>query len=94
MRRVTEFLIGVVFTMAFFIVPMGVAGTIETHYYRTAEVVAISGDEITVTDTTDNEWLFYGDGYTEGDKVKMLMFTNYTDNTIYDDEIVKVKIVK
>lgn len=86
--------VGIVVAFVMLVVPAGVAGTIETHYTREGVVIAIEGSDVVVCDTTDNEWVFEGEGYIEGDKVSMLMFNAYTDNTIYDDEIVRVKIVK
>lgn len=67
------------------------AGNIETHYTRIAEVVSAKGSSITVLDNSDHYWTFEGDGYAEGDKVSLKMFTNYTDDNIYDDEIISVK---
>lgn len=77
----------------FFVLP-GIAGYIENHYTREATVICVNEDEIIVNDKTGNKWAFYGTDYTEGDTVKMKMFTNYTDSNIYDDEIIDVKIVK
>ncbi len=81
-----------VFLLVFIVMP-GIAGNIETHYNREGVVIAIQGDEILVEDTTENVWSFVGDGFIEGDRVKMRMFTNCTDSNIYDDEIEKVEII-
>lgn len=67
------------------------AGNIETHYMRTAEVTSVNGSSVTVLDNSDHYWIFEGDGYAEGDKVNLKMFTNYTDDNIYDDEIISIK---
>ena len=36
----------------------------------------------------------YGKSYLIGEKVKLVMFNNYTESNIHDDEIVNVKIIK
>ena len=61
------------------------------HYYKKAEVVEIEGDVIVVEDDDGYLWEFYGDDYKIGQQVEMKMFTNYTHNIIFDDEIKKVK---
>ena len=65
---------------------------IETHYYRDAKVTSVSGQLVTVEDKCGYVWEFYADGYRAGDEVRMLMDTNCTDNNIYDDEIITVKL--
>lgn len=45
---------------------------------------------VVVRDTRGHEWGFYGDGYNKGDKIKLTMSTNHTDNFIRDDEIIAV----
>ena len=76
----------------FFIAPI-IAGTIETTYTMNAEIVGISGDLVLLEDSTGEIWEFYGEGFHVGDNVKVRFFTNYTDNTRYDDEVEKVKII-
>ena len=61
------------------------------HYYEKAEVVEIEGDVIVVEDENGYLWEFYGDDYKIGQQVEMKMFTNYTPDIIFDDEIKKVK---
>lgn len=65
---------------------------IETHYYRNGEVISVSGQLVEVEDFAGLTWEFYADGFRVGDEVRMLMDTNCTDNTVYDDEIVNVKL--
>lgn len=65
---------------------------IETHYYRDAKVTSVSGQLVTVEDRCGYVWEFYADGYRTGDEVRMLMDTHCTDNNIYDDEIITVKL--
>lgn len=91
-NEVVEFIIGVVAFFFFFIALPGIAGHFEHHYNREAEVVEISGDVIIVEDACGFEWEFFGNGFEVGQKVKMRMFTNYTHENIFDDEIKKVEI--
>lgn len=69
------------------------AGNLETHYSRQAVVTSVKENEIVVLDNSDHVWAFEGDGYKVGDKVTLKMFTNYTDDNIYDDEIISVKML-
>lgn len=64
----------------------------ETHYCRSAEVTNVNKQCVEVTDSADNVWEFYGDGFRTGDKVRLYMFNNGTDSNIYDDEIEDVKL--
>ena len=91
-KEIKEFIIGlVVFCFAFVLLP-GIAGYFEHHYARQAEVVEVCGDAVLVEDTCGFEWEFYGEWFEVGQQVKMKMFTNYTHDIIFDDEIEKVEI--
>ena len=92
MRKYNEIIVGVVMFLLVFIVLPGLAGNYEHHYTREAEVVEVSDDVIVVEDNCGYLWEFYGNGYEVGQQVKMKMFTNYTHDTIFDDEIEKVEI--
>lgn len=71
------------------IVAFLIIGHIESHYTTMATVTYINSDGyITAIDEDGEVWAFYGDNFSNGDKVKLTFFTNCTD-TIYDDEIVK-----
>lgn len=72
----------------------GCEGYIQSSYTREAMVTSCYEDCVTVEDTTGNEWQFIGKEYKTGDKVKLYMDNNHTDNNIYDDRIVKVKATK
>ena len=91
-EKIEDTVIGILL-IGVFIFIMGVAGYIETHYTREATVVKINEDEIIVEDSIQHHWVFYGEDYKIGDKIKMTMFNNYTDSNIYDDKIIKVKKV-
>ena len=84
-----------VFAIMFVIMFLAVAH-IQSHYTRKdCEVISIDRDCITVEDNCGYCWQ-YVDTTTEysiGDKVDIKMFDNATDS-IYDDEIVKVKPAK
>lgn len=75
-----------------FIASLGIVGNYENHYTRKATVIEVNDDLVVVEDNCGYLWEFYGSGYEVGQQVKMKMFTNYTDNTIFDDEIEKVEI--
>lgn len=68
----------------------------EAHQYvLRAEITEVStaGDDLVqCTDTEGEVWGFYGtEDFTEGDFIVLLMTDNCTD-TIYDDEVVAVRI--
>ena len=92
MRKYNEIIVGVVMFLLVFIVLPGLVGNYEHHYTREAEVVEVSDDLIVVEDNCGYLWEFYGNNYEVGQQVKMKMFTNYTHDTIFDDEIEKVEI--
>ena len=92
MKKHNEIIVGFVMFLLGFIVLLGLAGNYEHHYTREAKVVEVSDDLVVVEDACGYEWEFYGDGYEVGQQVKMKMFTNYTHDTIFDDEIEKVEI--
>lgn len=79
--------------MLILVILPGIVGNIENHYTREAQVIAIKGQTVVVVDKTDKVWEFEGEGFIEGDVVKMKMFTNCTNSNVYDDEIIKVKII-
>ena len=92
MRKYNEITVGAVMFLLMFVVLPGLVGNYEHHYTREAEVIEVSDDLIVVEDNCGYLWEFYGNGYEVGQQVKMKMFTNYTHDTIFDDEIEKVEI--
>lgn len=91
-NEVVEFIFSLAVFLLVFIVLPGIVGNYEYHYTREAEVVEVSDELVVVEDNCGYLWEFYGDGYEVGQQVKMKMFTNYTHDTIFDDEIEKVEI--
>ena len=77
------------FAMIVIIIPL-VGDYNDTHYTMKGEVCSIFSDEITVMDKTGNLWDFSGDGYTVGENVRITFYTNHTNDTRKDDEVVKV----
>ena len=71
-----------------------IARVVQNKYIRQGVVVSTNAatEENVVVDTADNEWVFYGVGYVEGDSVTMTMDANSTDNIITDDIIKDVTI--
>ena len=75
-----------------FVIMFVFASWIDTHYTRKdCVVVGYVEDVVTVEDSCGYEWQYIGEGYEIGDVVDLVMYTNHTDNYIYDDEIVEVK---
>lgn len=64
-----------------------------SHYTVKATVTQINDDLITVCDTNDNVWSFYGNGYTEGNIIRMTMDSNNTTE-LKDDRIINAKIIE
>ena len=71
---------------------MGAIDYIETHYDRLATVTECKDDNIITKDKQGNLFAFDGDGFKAGDEVVLEMYTNHTDNTIKDDEILNAKL--
>lgn len=79
-----------IFLILVLVILFGVCNKIETNYYREGTIVRQEGNKNVVRDTTGNEWVFYQLGYGKGEKVRMRMFDNHTDDFLEDDEILKV----
>ena len=72
------------------IVVIGLIGTIESTYTRDVVVTKVDCVEVTVQDKQGHLWSFYGDDYTVGQEIIVVMNDQHT-SSIYDDTIVKVK---
>lgn len=84
-------IVGFILMTTILVIAPSITGYIETHYTREAKVIEVTGENIVVEDTTNNVWSFEGDGFAVGDKVTLKMDNSCTNNTIYDDAIVKVE---
>lgn len=97
-QRLGEMVLGTLVVGGFFLL-MGTVGNIETHYTRkNCEVMGVHGTRLVIDDDCGYTWEYEvkeGEEIPEvGDKVKLKMFTGYTDGTVYDDEVVKVIVKK
>lgn len=76
-----------------FIIVLGIVGNIQTTYKMDAMVTSVQGEKVNIIDGDGDKWTFYGEGFEEGDMVRVTMFNNDT-MTFKDDTIEKVKIIK
>lgn len=87
MRNLLEY-IKIIFVLFIFIVGVGLGGYIENHYtmygYATTD-----GNNTIVVDERGEEWIF--ENYSTNGNVKIYFHNNFTDNTRYDDIILKIK---
>lgn len=72
------------------IVVVGLMGMIESTYTRDVVVTKVDCIEVTVQDKQGHHWSFYGDDYTVGQKITVVMNDQHT-SSIYDDTIINVK---
>ena len=72
------------------IVVIGLMGMIESTYTRDVVVTKVDCIEVTVQDKQGHHWSFYGDDYTVGQEITVVMNDQHT-SSIYDDTIVDVK---
>lgn len=73
---------------------LGIEDNIKTHYEKEAIVIGYQGYDTRVEDKQGNIWVFESSDYELGDELILTMYTNHTDENIYDDEIINVKIKK
>lgn len=93
MRKIINCVLGCV-VLAVLIILSGVVGHIETHYTREGVVTEVNNNIVTVCDAQGNEWEFMGEGYSQGQEVCLTMYNANTDSNIYDDEVVKVRVLE
>ena len=88
---VKEFLMGVAM-FGVMILAFAIVGKNENTYQREATIIELGVDDvIACEDSNGNIWEFEGSGYQVGDEVVLVMDTNCTSNTIYDDMIINIK---
>lgn len=96
LERLKEFG-AVVFVLLLFFGPAVIAGTMENHYtLKNTTVISVSNHYVTFEDKMGEWWEIEIEpsekaNYSIGQKANLVMFTNFTD-TIFDDEIEKVKL--
>ena len=73
---------------------LGIENNVKTHYEKEAIVIGCQGYDTRVEDKQGNIWVFEGSDYELGDELILTMYTNHTDENIYDDEIINAKIKK
>lgn len=66
---------------------------IDTHYTRDARVDKTEGLSVHFIDTTGRGWWYDGCYAEVGEEVKLIMYTNNTDNYVEDDIIKDIKFV-
>ena len=72
------------------IMVLSVVGMLESTYTRDVVVTDVDCIEVTVEDRQGHHWSFYGDDYTVGQEITVVMNDQHT-SSIYDDTIVDVK---
>ena len=75
-----------------FICFIGLLGTVESTYNRTARVVCVENNIVTVEDESGHSWELKTDELKEGQEVVLKMKDNNTDSIIKDDIIIDYKI--
>ncbi len=91
-RKIKKFFAQVLAAVIFLTIFCGCAWY-ETHYAKTATVISVYENIVTVKDAFEDEWEFEDDErqYHKGDKVKLTMNSLGTIDNIYDDKIENVK---
>lgn len=88
-RIIQMMLLGIIFTTALL-----VCSNIETTYTREATVIAVEEDIIIAEDFSGNEWEFFGDGFFEGEIIKLVMDNNNNDLNIANHKVKDVKKIR
>ena len=92
-KGISKFLVASVAVFMLIGAPM-IADTYQSYYTQYGEVYSCDVNETLIVDATGNIWSISAtDEFNEGETVKMKFYTNHTDYTREDDEIVKIKRV-
>lgn len=91
-KKILDNLIGFIGVCAFVCV-LGLVGDMETTYKLNGTITEVNGDAVVFVDSHDNEWVFYGEDFSIGDKVVAKMFDAETQR-IEDDVILNIKLRK
>lgn len=81
-------------TITLIIITLSFASIIETTYTRDAVVDKTEGLSVHFVDTTGRGWWYDGCYAEVGEKVKLIMHTNNTDDYVEDDIIKDIKFVE
>lgn len=76
-----------------FLIVYGIIGTIQTTYKLNGTVIKTEQNRVVFKDDKGEIWVFYGEGFDEGDRIIAKMFNNDTSTT-YDDCVESVKILE
>lgn len=63
----------------------------EVTYTREATVIRVEDEKVFAQEREGYIWDFYGDDFSVGDKVELIMDTNNTDSIVRDDIVKKVR---
>ena len=89
MKKTKKAIVKILMVLAVFMA-IGFLWNLESTYTREATITHIDQNTITATDKKGFIWQFNGNGYHEGQQVKLIMHDNHT-STIKDDIIKNVK---
>ena len=92
MKKLNTLLVTIIGIIVFFVLP-AIADTYQSYYTQYGEVYLCDINETLIVDATGNIWSVYDTEFNEGETVKITFYTNHTDYTREDDEIVKIKRV-
>ena len=92
MKKLNTLLAIIVGTIVFIVIPT-IADTYQSYYTQYGEVYLCDINETLIVDATDNIWSVYDTELNEGETVKIKFYTNHTDYTREDDEIISIKRV-
>ena len=85
--------VAIVATIFFFVFMTVFVKAYETHYSMNAIVIGVENDKVLIEDDTNNIWEFEGIDYKINDVVAVIFYTNGTDYTREDDEIIKARVL-
>ena len=92
MKMIKDAVCGLLIMVVFFGM-VGWAGYIESTYNMTGKVLNQTNGIWAIEDSRGEIWEYESEALAKGEEVKITFFDNHT-HRIYDDEIVKVKVLK
>jgi len=77
-----------------FVASLAICSYVESHYSIEGTVYQVEDNIVTFEDKTGNLWdAITDEDLTEGQEVKICFYSNHTDNTRFDDELINYKII-